>query len=279
MELRINLLGPYVDGFVICEGDLTHSGAPKQFLCKQMLQQLQIDTTKIEVIETHLPTLEQTANNWHRERQQRDAAAQLFEDDAVYFVSDCDEIPNPKLIEIFAQAAWTNQHHIFRLNLAWLNARADLRVCDPQAKDAQFCVPYVCTKAHTLDHSLSEIREDQACQLNVLPFPSRFLQDESGDLVDCGWHFSWMGGRSAIKTKMLACAHSRDPQQGIFQTAVGAVNSEQMHSYIDSYQPRPGSHDPYGRSDYFLKHYPHTNLPTLLLESTHLHNYFFGEFK
>ena len=278
LELRLRLLHPHVDGFIITDANRTHSGEPKNFSCKHTLEQLNINCSNIQVLEVELPSLDEQPNNWTRERLQRDSAAVLFEPDSVYIVSDADEIINPNFVPLFAEAAINNPQLIFRPNLAWLNARADLRVCDPKAQPAAFSLPFVCLHHHTLSHTLSEIREDQACELYSLPYSSRFLLDHKGNPVDCGWHFSWMGGRDSIKTKMRSYAHSRDPQQGIFSTAVGAVNSVELHQYLNNYKPQSGSNDPYGRSDYFLGHYPRENLPQPLMDLTHLHPYFFGDF-
>jgi beta-1,4-mannosyl-glycoprotein beta-1,4-N-acetylglucosaminyltransferase len=277
LELRIKLLYDHVDGFIITEGDLTHSGYPKKFSCLETLKKLQIPQDKITIVHVKLPTVEDNPNNWSRERLQRNAAAEYFQENSVYIVSDCDEIINPDFIPIFAESVINNPNNIYRISLAWLNARADLRVCDPCGNNADFLNPFMCTIDHVQKYSLSMIREDQACELYKLPYSSLFLLDQNKKPVDCGWHFSWMGGTQKMKIKMANCAHSGDPQLGIFQTAVGSVNSKEMINYLESYTPRPGSNDPYGRSDYFLKSYPRELLPKYLENMHHLHNYFFGE--
>lgn len=277
LELRIRMLQDHVSGFIITEGDLTHSGQPKPYTCWHTLQKMNVCLDKIRVVHANLPSLAQNSNHWSRERAQRDCAAQFFEPHAVYIVSDCDEIIDPQFVKIFAQAAVDDPHHIYRLSLAWLNARADLRVCDPHGNHAQFLNPFVCMQSHVTHVTLSDIREDQACQLHRLPWPSLFMLDAAGRPVDTGWHFSWMGGNERMKQKMRSYAHCDDPQQGIFQTAIAPINSDAMRQYLNNYKPAPGSHDPYGRSDYFLKQYPRHHLPACLQELTHLHKYFFGD--
>jgi beta-1,4-mannosyl-glycoprotein beta-1,4-N-acetylglucosaminyltransferase len=278
LELRIRLLQDHVQGMIITDANRTHNGEPKNFTCKHTLQELGVNCSHVHVIEVDLPEGAGGHFNWMRERAQRDAAAELFEDRAVYMVSDCDEIMHPSFVQMFAQAALESPSCIFRPNLAWLNARADLRVCDPQGKPASFLLPFMCLKSHTLNHTLSNLREDQACELFSLPYQNRYLMDHMQNPVDSGWHFSWMGGRDLMKIKMNSYAHSGDPQLGIFSTAVGSVNGAHMREYIDGYKPQPGSHDPYGRHDYFLQHYPEHLLPSMLMQSAHLHPYFFGDF-
>ena len=55
LELRINLLYDKVDRFIICEGNYTQSGIPKQYSCKKTLRELGINSDKIIVIEVNLP--------------------------------------------------------------------------------------------------------------------------------------------------------------------------------------------------------------------------------
>jgi beta-1,4-mannosyl-glycoprotein beta-1,4-N-acetylglucosaminyltransferase len=276
LEFRIKLLYNYVDGFYITDADHTHGGHPKEFSCLKTLEELKIPMDKIHVIEVNLPSHSQLPDNYFRERYQRDVVAQYFEDNAVYIVTDCDEIINPKLINTFVEGAISNPDNIMRVSIAWLNGKANLRVCDPKGKNATFNTPFVCMKHHVEKYTLSKIREDEACELRNIEYKSLFLLDEQQNNVDCGWHFSWMGGTERMKIKMKSFLHCYDGNNDIFKTAIAPIPSKEMHDYLDKYEPKVGSHDPYGRTDYYLKEYPLENLPKKLFELTHLKSYFFG---
>ncbi len=276
LELRIKLLYDYVDGFYIVDADHTHGGHPKEFSCIETLKELGISLEKIQVIHVNLPSYAENTCNYYRERLQRDVVSNVFVNDAVYIISDCDEIINPEFINIFVDGALNNPNNIMRISLAWLNGKANLRVYWPKDVTATFNTPFLCMKHHTENYKLSQIREEDACKLNILNYPSLFLLDQNNNYIDCGWHFSWMGGREKIKHKMKSFLHCYDTNTDIFATAVGAIQSKEMDNYLEQYDPVEGSNDPYGRTDHFLKKYPLENLPEKLFELDHLKTHFFG---
>lgn len=276
LELRIKLLDDYVDGFYIIDADHTHGGHPKEFSCSKTLEELNLQSDKIKVIEISLPSHSENADNYFRERKQRNAVAEYFEDDAVYIVSDCDEIIDPMLIDIFFGGATTHPDSIMRITLDWLCGKANLRLCNEKNEPIPFPTPFVCMKHHIKDYTLSEIREDLAGNYNKIKYHSLFLQDSIGKNISCGWHFSWMGGNNRMKVKMRSFLHCYDSNTDIFSTAIAPIPSNEMWDYLSSYEPKIGAYDPYGRKEFHLEEYPIENLPKKLLELTHLKSYFFG---
>ena len=235
-----------------------------------------IPLDKIKVIELKLPNHSEVPDNYFRERLQRNIVSQFFEENAAYIVSDCDEIINPEMINIFVEGVVNNPNNVMRMSLAWLTGKANLRVCCPKGINSKFNTPFICMKHHVQDYTLSEIREDEACELRKIKYPSLFLLDKNKNTVDCGWHFSWMGGKERIKIKMKSFLHCYDGNNDIFKTAVAPIPSEEMQNYLDDYEPEVGTHDPYGRSDYYLKEYDTKNLPSKIFELKHLQPFFFG---
>lgn len=276
LEFRIKLLQDHVTGFIISEADHTFSGDPKPFTCEQTLKDMGLWSDKIQIIQCTLPPSDVKVDMWYRERVQRNALAQLFTPQGVYVVSDCDEIIDPHMLPLYVEGAVQYPNQIVRIQLAWLNAKANLRVCSPKGDSAPFAVAFMCLPHHVQQLTLSDIREDEACKHHAIPYPSLYMWDPQGALVDAGWHMSWLGGADRMKLKMRSYSHYQDGQVGIFETAVGAINSEQMLTYLDTYDPQPGSLDPYGRSDYFLKDYDVNRLPPLIHQLPHLKEYFFG---
>jgi beta-1,4-mannosyl-glycoprotein beta-1,4-N-acetylglucosaminyltransferase len=277
LELRIKTLQDHVSGFIITESDHTFNGEPKPYTCLDQLQQMGLLSHKIQVIHVTAPSAAENPDPWYRERLQRDAAVKSFQPGNIYIVSDCDEIIDPHMIPAFVQGTINHPNHILRINMAWLMCRADLRVVCPRGIPSEFNHAFVCTTDHVARHSLSRIREDHACQLHSISFPSLYMLDDMQKKIECGWHISWMGSIDRIKTKMRSYSHHSDAQAGIFQTAVGAINSVEMQRYLDSYVPADGSSDPYGRSDYQLGTYDRALLPKTLLDTPHLRSFFLGE--
>jgi beta-1,4-mannosyl-glycoprotein beta-1,4-N-acetylglucosaminyltransferase len=274
LELRIKTLYNYVDGFYIVDADHTHGGHPKKFTCKKTLEQLNISLDKIHVIELNLPSFQENPNNYYRERLQRDILSKYFENDSVYIVTDCDEIIKPEMIPVYVEGAINNPDNIMRLSMDWLCCKANLHICDPKGIEGKWNIPFVCMKHHTNDYTLSQIRDDEACETRNIKYQSLYLQDQNKDFIKSGWHLSWMGDTERMKTKMRSFLHCYDDNKNIFQTAVGAVFSKEMDDYLNTYEPKVGSNDPFGRTDYFLKHYSVEKLPKLILELQHLKNFF-----
>lgn len=275
LELRIEMLYDHVDHFIITEADHTHGGHPKAFSCWNVIKELGLPKDKISVIEVGLPNNDQLSDNWFRERFQRNAASRFFDDDTVYIVSDCDEIIDPELISSYAKAVRQFPDRIIRTPLTYLNCRADLAVYHPNGQKATWNTPYMCMKHHTQEYTLSDIRESYAMGLNNLKFKDLFRINQNGKILECGWHFSWMGDRERIKTKMKSFLHCYDLDTDIFRTAVAPPGSEEIINYLDGYVPGPGTLDPYGRTDHILVNYPTELLPKKIFELERVKDFLF----
>lgn len=273
LELRINLFYDYVDKFIIVDADHTHSGLPKPFTCKETIRRLGLPKDKIEVIEVNLPSIEQCRDNWYRERLQRNVASFLFQEDCVYHVSDCDEMIDPEKIKLYAEGCVQNKNTIIRIPLAYLIGRADLRVYDKKQNPRTWSTPFLCMKHHVEKHTLSDIRESYAMSKNNLDFSDLYLMDQNGNPVESGWHFSWMGDTNRIKTKSVAYLHAYD--HDTFSNAVAPLYAKEYQEFLDSYEPKEGSTDPYGRDDHILKKYPKELLPQKIFELPNVEKFLF----
>jgi hypothetical protein len=262
LELRITMLYDHVDQFIITDADHTHSGHLKEYTCVNTLKELGIPLDKIVVMHVKLPSYEQTDNNWIRERLQRDSAISLFEDNAIYIVSDCDEIIDPTMIENFTNAVINFPQRIIRIPLAWLSGRADLIMSSPDGEPRSFNTPFMCMKHHSDKHNLSIIREAYAAgPPEGFEFEDLFPLDQYQKTLQSGWHFSWMGDTDRIKYKMKSFLHSYDKKENIFHNAIAPIYSDGMMQFLDSYKPEVGKTDTYGRSDHILLPYPIEKLP------------------
>lgn len=261
LELRIRMLEDKVDLFVICEGNYTQSGIKKEYTCRETIKQLGLPEHKIKVLEVNLPSFLEEPDNWNRERQQRNAAAEYIDSDTVAYVGDCDEIIDPKYLEYYAWVAQKNPNNIVRVPLVYLNCRADLRVHSPNGKAKPWNSSFMCLQNHIVPCTLSEIRESHAMRKQNVPFSNVFITE--GDVIkEAGWHFSWMGNADQLKEKCLSSMHVQDQ----VLEAIAPLGSPAMLKFMESYIPSDGSTDPLGRPNHILKSYPISELPAKIFE-------------
>lgn len=231
LELRIRLLEPHVDHFVISEANKTFTGLPKQFLARQLIQDLGLPADRITVIEQQVPEDLDLPIEEHdiismypedrgdvasikamaRDRAQRNGLLQVldqFRSSDWIIISDCDEIINPDHLGFALNVASGAPDQIVKLPLINLYGAADLR---PFWSDG---TPFVWRTAMSL------------CQVGVVaqttphrirceyatPYPCVRPTLDGRVFDEFGWHFSWMGGAERIAIKSRSYAHA--PNQG-----------------------------------------------------------------
>ena len=164
----INLLKDYVDEFIISETNKTHNGENKEFICKKIINDLNLPIEKIKVIETIIPEDEiiipeecdyfysseaksSKVKNWSRERIQRDALLNYiseYDDDTVFILSDCDEIINPYFLPHFSNVCRSLENNVIKVPLVLLEKRADKRLYDGDSPANWDNSLVLCTKKH-----------------------------------------------------------------------------------------------------------------------------------
>jgi len=270
LELRIRLLDPHVDHFVITEADHTFSGLPREFQVKKLIQELGLPGEKITVIELqhdrdiNLQLERHDFDSMYpddrgdivsimavaRERIQRNSTKLVlgkFDLDAWILMSDCDEIINPKHIGFALNVARNNPTNIVKLPLINLYGRADLR---PYARAGW---PFTWRTAmsicrNELVQQTTPHRIRCGYHLPVAPVTPTL----NGVIFDeFGWHFSWMGGDSLVKIKSKSFAHATN--KGHQEHARQGLKFEEGTSL--TWQP-----------DSILKKFPHDQLPETLFE-------------
>lgn len=253
LELRINLLYDHVDKFIICDADRTYSGKPKPFTCKETLRNLGLYGDKIEVIEINLPSPKEVSDPMLRERIQRNAPQYLMEDDDVFIVTDSDEIINPNLIKYYAGIAKQNPNNILRIPMAFLMRKANLRVFDNFGNPWSWDAPFFCLKNHLTHHTFHDIRQSKAFNDNNIKYSDIFVT-ENNQIVESGWHFSWMGELDRIKTKCDSFSHHKEVE------------------ILDTYSKNDDK-DPLGRENHILKEYDINLLPSKVFELERVKNF------
>lgn len=265
LELRINLLKDVVDKFIICDANVTHSGIPKEFSVNKTLQELGISDEKIVVLELDFSGWH-NATNLDREREQRNIASRFIEEDTIAFVSDCDEIMNPRMVKYYAQIMMENPEYIVRLPMAFLSGRADLQVVTPEGKQIKWDSGFVCMSHHLKTYTLSTMREAGAYS-NDLPKYPNIVPIQGNRVEHCGWHFSWMGPNIAPKFK--AGLHAKD----YIPNAINTRSTQSISSFMETYVPTDGATDPFGRQNHLLAKYDTGLLPDLLFKLPRVHSF------
>jgi hypothetical protein len=259
LELRIKLLYDKVYKFIITDANKTHRGTPKNFSCKNTLQEIGLFDEKIKIVEVDLPSYEEEPNPWVRERMQRNAATAHIEDDDICIVSDCDEIINPEYVHYYASVANRYPNNILRIPLVNLTARADLRAYDTYNNPVVSRGSFFCKKHHLKKYTLSDIRESSTLYKHFVEFTDICIT-ENDVIEEVGWHFSWMGGADRMKTKISSFLHWND---GI--------------TLKENYIAKEDENDPLGRQMIVLKKYPVELLPKKIFEIAHVKNFLLPE--
>ena len=276
LELRLNLLNDYVDYFIIMEGNLTHSGAPKEFSCMKDLEAMDINTDKVVVLQVELPEGEDIHNqidikniikneletgveenkkylsHWARERIQRDALLNLVDDcddETVFFITDCDEIVDPKNIEYIARVVRDNPEVVIKIPLVFLEGSANHRVYYNNGNPVEWNIStFACLKSHLKKATPTELR------CNISDYELRGITENGKYVSDMGWHFGWMGDVERRKTKCQSFLHAN------------TFNTEEIANNITSYIPQEGSLSISDYKNRILKKYPNSSLPQKIFE-------------
>ena len=254
LELRINLLYDYVDKFIIVDADHTHKGGPKPFTLKKTIKKLNLPQNKIQVIELNLPSYKEESNAWVRERMQRNIISKYIEKDDICIISDCDEIMDPNFIKYYALTTIQHVDSILRIPMTFLTGRADLRVYDSHNNPHFWNAPFMCTKSHLENYTLSDIRENYALKTNRTKYSDIFIT-ENNQIKEAGWHFSWMGNYKRLQEKNKAFLHWNEVE------------------VLKNYTAEENLTDPLGRKDHILKKYPIENLPKKIFELERVKNF------
>lgn len=187
LELRLEEHNPFVDYFVLVQGDRTFTGEPRKIYPIKGVNQFKAFQHKI--IEVVVPLSEKPKSPWDNERKQRDAllsALTLSKKDLVY-LSDLDEIISRNYWPYLLQRAQTEnfigvwqQLFYYSLNL--------------EVKESPWTRAKLCRANALLESKLSASEVRDLRSYPMTPFP-------------CGWHFSYLMDPEEISKKISAFSH------------------------------------------------------------------------
>lgn len=216
LELRLNILDPYVDYFVISESSVTHTGVAKPYYYEENKERfakfqdkiihLKIEDTPDDFINlppikdittpdgqcvTKIHEFVQTQTNRFDRRAQVAYGRDFFQkecvrrglincnDEDIILFSDCDEIPNPSVLVLSEN--FLKDAPFFSFNQTTYYYYLNL------LKEYEWKGTRIGQYKNLKDYSYNELRAQ------ILP-----------TLSNGGWHFSYMGGAEKVKTKILS---------------------------------------------------------------------------
>jgi beta-1,4-mannosyl-glycoprotein beta-1,4-N-acetylglucosaminyltransferase len=211
LELRLNILDGIVDYFVIVESNLTHTGVPKNYLFLESKARFEKFLRKVihvkvednptdftDLPKTEDPILDQiygyikSQKNRFNPKTQNDYGRDFFQKESVrrglstcdandlIMISDVDEIPNPISIVTISKNI-TNE--IYSLNQPMYYYYLNL------LKDESWYGTKVSRYETIANTSFNEVRGDEQLSKKV---------------PKAGWHFSFMGGRDMVLSKLFS---------------------------------------------------------------------------
>ena len=211
LKLRMQILTPYVDKFILEESTVTFSGEPKEMVFakhRDMFAEFADKIVYIAVDNSPLNGVTTHERDKFQKNQLIRGLAGCKPDDIIIF-SDVDEIPNPKaLVRITENFDTAKIYHLAqRMFYCFLNMEemsGNLLSITGEFRDVeqrQWLGTKICSFENLPDEGIVYLRE-------VSPDDVRSVR-----VADGGWHFGYMGGNGErdvakrIGIKVQAAAH------------------------------------------------------------------------
>ncbi|WP_196600951.1 hypothetical protein [Pectinatus frisingensis] len=223
LELRLNLLAPYVDFFVLVEADVTHRGEIKQFYFDKNKKLFEKYAKQIIHIKMHGNKKVTVPNDWSLENLQRmyiKKGLNNCQPNDIVIISDADEIPNPEVIKAIKNNTLQIKGHIDKLHRIARKRKNKIGayrnyikliydyykgnfICDILEK-----TPLVFSQEHYY-YFMNYHHDDKWCGSVISLYKNmntpQYLRDFRRKLPiisNGGWHFSYMGGIDRVLLKI-----------------------------------------------------------------------------
>lgn len=222
LKLRLHILDPIVDRFIIEEATVTFSGEPKE-LCfeknKELFQEFLPKITYIVVDDSPVDTTTHLRDKFQKNALEKGLADATDED--VILLSDVDEIPNPKVLKkLIAEFDPEKIYHLAqRMFYCFLNMEEmsgnllSITGEFPGVERRMWLGTKVFSKKNIPSSGIIQLREASVTAANAVR------------VADGGWHFGYMGSRheddvaKRIGDKVVAAAHQEYNTQDILAEA------------------------------------------------------------
>ena len=209
LEIRLNVLAPVVDKFVIVEATRTHSGKPKSLYYETNKARYAMFADKIiHVVVDDFSEVKESSSAmeqaWARENIQRNAIIRGLEfagaEDLV-IISDLDEIPNLESARSFMACPSGVARFEQRLGCYYLNmftcAQKTMRAGSIMMRRRTLDDARICGRPDARgDGVVSYVNEG----ITITKW-RRYLRNER-IIRNGGWHFSYLGGADVVAEKL-----------------------------------------------------------------------------
>jgi beta-1,4-mannosyl-glycoprotein beta-1,4-N-acetylglucosaminyltransferase len=261
LEIRLNILDPYVDYFILSEATKTFSGLEKPLFYQENKSRFEKFNHKIihNIIEdTTLPNLHAYQRDVFQKNNIKNIILNNIKDDDAIIWSDIDEVPNPEAIEdledYFEQNAifhFAQENCMGYLNLVEVSGIICSMTPDWDYIDrSRWLGTKIFGKSILEKYTLSELRSKQKNEKNYRIFPG-------------GWHWSYVGSEGLsveerVLKKIQCAAHVE-------------LNNEQIKKNVSRVKD---NRDPLGR-DYAVYNIVELNdsYPKYILENKEKYSY------
>jgi len=255
LEIRLNVLNDVVDQFILVESSVTHQGAPKPFIFeenKDRFTKFLPKITHIKVTNTptdfvNLPILNPTTHKeqifagiyedikktklFNRATEQhfgRDffqkeciklGMSQANEED-ILLSADLDEIPNPEYLKRLNEYFEPNQFYTFNQihYCYYLNMLHYSHIDNSRNGNMEINTNWKGTRmgawGKIKNYSINELRAQN-----------------NNDLIDSGWHFSWMGGIDRVKNKLQSYSHKENNQKHFIDNVDKMLEGDTIYDF------------------------------------------------
>lgn len=210
LKLRLQILSPVVDKFVISEATETFSGLPKPLYYeenKEMFAEFQ--DRIIHVVVSDTPAGDTHVRDTYQKNGGTKGLAECKDDDIILF-SDLDEIPNPKAILSILENFQDDKiyHFAQRLFYCYLNMEEISGNLLSQAGDFEGIEQkqWIGTKMCSY-----RLMKEKNIRFGELRYPE--WKEIGIRVADGGWHFGYMGGsgetdiKKRVRDKVVSAAH------------------------------------------------------------------------
>ena len=224
LKLRMHIMSPYVDKFVIEEAAFTFSGESKPMMFAQNRQLFNEFSDRILYVPVEDDPPELTTTH-ERDRYQKNQLIRALGDcspDDIIIFSDVDEIPNPKVLKEIIENFDSNKvyHLAQRMFYCFLNMEEvsgkllSITGEFPGVTKKQWLGSKVCSFGNIPKEGIVYLREVST------------KDPSSIRVADGGWHFGYMGGNGEknvarrISEKVQAAAHQEYNESKYLKEAV-----------------------------------------------------------
>lgn len=222
LNLRLHILDPYVDKFIIEEATVTFSGEAKELCFEKNKEMFQEFLPKIEYIVVDNSPVDTTTHL--RDKFQKNALEKGLVnagDDDMIIMSDVDEIPNPKVIQELKEHFDPNKvyHLAQRMFYCFINMEEvsgnllSITGEFPGVERKMWLGTKIFAKRSIPQDGIIQLREASVTAPNAVR------------ISNGGWHFGYMGSlheanvSKRIGEKVVAAAHQEYNKQDILAEA------------------------------------------------------------